>query len=253
MDKYIKWAAVLALLCAGIGYLYAAFFYKTTYVSKAQLIVLAPKTVNQPKDYASIATSRSSLEWVKGDLGLSDTVEELQSYISATNTAGTNIVALEVTTDDPEKSERIAASLSTSVGGQAKMLFGENNTSVVGAASEAIATGKANPVKSALIGAVAGVFIVGAIAFIFYDPKKEPVKPVRKAFDHQAEEVNEDDRIIASEPKANKKAEDEKPVEIKPVGYKYNYVYSGSKSKDAAEDLNDKPAAKKPARKSSKK
>lgn len=222
MQKYIKWAVVLALVFAGAGYLYASLFHQESFVSRAQLIVLAPKTSNQPKDYASIATSYSSLEWVKGDLGLDDSVDDLRGYISATNVAGTNLIALSVVTDDAKKSQRIASSLTTSVGSQAKILFGENNTSVVDVASDGVSTGEANPARAALMAGLAGLLVVGAVAFVFFDPKKDKVSAkLDKGEDAPGGGSDADELVPANKGSSG-------AVDIKPVGYKYNYTYSRS-------------------------
>ena len=53
MKKYLIWGALLTVACAAAGYVYAAYFYKVTYVSSAQLIVLTPKNAN--KDEYTIA------------------------------------------------------------------------------------------------------------------------------------------------------------------------------------------------------
>jgi len=224
MKKYVLWGILLAVLGAGVGYVYSVYLYKVNYVSSAQLIVLTPKNVSQAKDYASIATSRSVLEAVREAIGTSDRISTLQDYVVATNISGTNMISIEVTTDDAAKSQAIAQSVSREIGNQAKVLFGENNTSIVDEASRGRQVGERNPIKASVVGAVAGIMLTLAAAFVFYDGKKEErgVSEDAGSDGGVGSDLDVDDDVINSiTPRTIAPRASRRPVEIKKPGRLY--------------------------------
>lgn len=245
MNKFVGIGVFLAVAGAVAGFLYSIAFDKVSYSSSAQLIVLSPKTSNQAKDYASIATSRSVLEAVRGSTGIEDSIESMQQYVKTSNVSGTNIVEINVTTDDAIKSKQIAAAVAAAIGGQARQLYGEDNTSIVDAASDSVQVGDRNPIKATIFGAVAGLMLGVAVAFVFYDPnaRKDNQRTERLSALPKDDNVDGSDEAgeqgldtefdalslveVAKEIPRKDDAQKE-VIDIKPVGYRYSYSYNGS-------------------------
>ncbi|OYX54128.1 hypothetical protein B7Y92_00465 [Candidatus Saccharibacteria bacterium 32-50-13] len=231
MKKYIITGIILGLLGGVAGYVYAAYFQTIEYTSNGTLAVLTPEAVNQPKDFAEIAKSRSVLEAVGRRDSINESYSSLLAMVTATNTTGTNIITLSATTSTGEKSRRIVVAVSEELGKQVERLYGKNNIKVVDEASQGSSVSGISAGKAALMGAFAGVIVAAAAAFIFYDPKKvEKENMKQKKVARSEKSLLDDDELDPRFFEDEVPKKEEEPV-IRRVGYKYAKTDSEEKKR----------------------
>ncbi len=106
-----------------IGFVYAAFVLTPTYESTTGIYVMSRQSSDSltlsdtqlssqlTKDYEELIQSRTVLESVINQTGISDTYEGLKSRVSISNVGGTHIIYITVTDHDPETARMLADSI----------------------------------------------------------------------------------------------------------------------------------------------
>lgn len=125
------------------------------------------KAVNNLMDtYSVILTSRTTLEEIKQETGLSYTVEELREMIETETVGETAIFKVSVTTSNPELSAHVTNSILQVLPGKIMSVVEGSSVQIVDYATTGEAVMSANPIKSAIIGALIGLVLSSGIIIV---------------------------------------------------------------------------------------
>lgn len=125
------------------------------------------KAVNNLMDtYSVILTSRTTLEEIKAETGLSYTVEELRDMIETETVGETAIFKVSVTTSNPELSAHVTNSILQILPGKIMSVVEGSSVQIVDYATTGEAVMSSNPIKSAIIGALIGLVLSSGIIIV---------------------------------------------------------------------------------------
>ncbi len=125
------------------------------------------KAVNNLMDtYSVILTSRTTLEEIKTETGLSYTVEELRDMIETETVGETAIFKVSVTTSNPELSAHVTNSILQVLPGKIMSVVEGSSVQIVDYATTGEAVMSSNPIKSAIIGALIGLVLSSGIIIV---------------------------------------------------------------------------------------
>lgn len=169
----------VALLCGVIAFFGTKFLVKPTYVSTSKIYVVSASNNSAidlsdlqigsqlTSDYQELLLSRPILEDVISNLGLEGiTYGQLGGMISISNTEDTRILAITVTSTDPDLSAEIANEVVNQAMIYLPRIMETDAPNLVEAAIPASSKSSPSYSKNALMGAMIGAVIVCGIVII---------------------------------------------------------------------------------------
>lgn len=169
------WLIILAavLFGGGVG-AFSKFVLTPQYTSTAMMYILSKETTltsladlqigsQLTKDYMIVATSRPVLEGIIGELGLNLNYEELKSKITITNPNDTRILSISAQDPDPHMAKTLADSVATTSSEYIGDIMEMVPPKIIEEGVPATVPSSPSNRKNALLGALAGMFLVCGI------------------------------------------------------------------------------------------
>ena len=178
MRFYVQnWLLILSVTLAGLaaGLAYNEFIQVPMYKSNATLLFVNPNGTSSTQDatrlsnYVQLFQSRRVLEPVISKQELGVTFDEFIGGVSATNTKGTEVITLSVSTDNPEKSRNFLRAAVVSFKEEAEELYNVDALTVVDNASNAEPPYNVKKPLQLAIATGAGFVISLIVLFFIYD------------------------------------------------------------------------------------
>lgn len=172
-----NWLLILSVTLAGLaaGLAYNEFIQVPMYKSNATLLFVNPNGTSSTQDatrlsnYVQLFQSRRVLEPVISKQELGVTYDQFTSGVSATNTKGTEVIILSVSTDNPAKSQNFLREAVVSFKDEAEELYGVDALTVVDNASSAEPPYNVKKPLQLAIATGAGFVLSLIVLFFIYD------------------------------------------------------------------------------------
>lgn len=178
----IKFILLMSMVSVGLCMFYITFLLTPMYHSSTTLILvgnnenqnlsLVQSEVNLNQNlvttYSEIVKSRSVLNQVIEELGLSCNAEELSGRIHVTSIEDTEIIKIQVSNEDSEMAKEIATATSEVFRKEIQKIYKLTNVSVVDEASLERDPYNINIAKQLLIAAIIGFGGASALAFLVF-------------------------------------------------------------------------------------
>ncbi len=174
-----NWLLILLamILLGGSMGAYNRFLVKPTYTAEAQIYISNSDSIVNlqdvqlsaalTQDYSEILTSRSVLKKVIASLELDMDYRELAELISIVNPQETHILQIDVTTDAPAESVRIANALIQFGVDRIFRVVGKETPAIIDYAEEdAVAVNKTSLIRHVMLGAILGFILVCGVVSV---------------------------------------------------------------------------------------
>ncbi len=177
------WAILLiTVLVGGLAFGYTALFVKPKYSASVMLYVnnsafdvgnvsISASELSAAQSlvdtYVVILNTRTTMEMVKEDTGVTDSWQKLLTMIQADAVNGTEVFKVTVTSTSPEKAAAIANSIAKVLPDRVESIIEGTTVEVVDAAIVNKTKVSPNITKNTVIGLIAG-FIIGCAFFAFF-------------------------------------------------------------------------------------
>lgn len=179
------WIVILcALMCGGAAYVSSNYFMTEYYKSSTTVWVMGGNNdttssityndiqvnTQMANDYIQIITSRTVLEKVIEQQGLTDTVESLSQRISATKKTDTRMIDITVTDTDPLRAQAIANTIYEVASERIIDVIKLDNIAVTRVDEANLPTVPSSPnvKKYTLLGVFAGIFVSVVLIVILF-------------------------------------------------------------------------------------
>lgn len=180
-ELFSHWKTILlvTILAGAIGFFVSEFFMTPKYESTSELYVLSKSTsitsladiqmgTSLTNDYMVVVKGRPVLEQVIANLGLDETYNSLYNRVSLNNPTNSRILEITVTDTNPNRAKAIADEIAN-VGSEfiAEKMDQDSPTIIQSGYADGQPVSP-NVVKNALLGAIAGAFLVIALILVTY-------------------------------------------------------------------------------------
>lgn len=179
IKKNIRLIVISMLLVAVIAFLFTTFFIDKKYASQARIYITPKVTEEGTVDYSSLTSGNlmvnNYMSILKGENLLRNVSEAIgtdfsivNSSLSVSNDANTQIITIKSTTDDPELSKAIVDQTVSSFQSDMQELLNIQNLVVIDSAKVNSAPVSPNVKMNTLIGALIGAMLSGGYVFIMF-------------------------------------------------------------------------------------
>lgn len=168
-----------AFVCAGAAFTYVAFVVQPLYSSTSQLYILTKSTsltsladiqvgTQLTQDYLELIKSRPVVEEVMENLKIDSTYEEVLKQLAVDNPQNTRILKITARAEEPKTAKALADEFAEVSRKRISQIMCTDEPSVVAYGYASDVPVNVHVLRSSLIGAVLGVFIVSAIVIVLY-------------------------------------------------------------------------------------
>lgn len=179
IKKNIRLIVISMLLVAVIAFLFTTFFVDKKYASQARIYITPKVTEEGTVDYSSLTSGNlmvnNYMSILKGENLLRNVSEAIgtdfsivNSSLSVSNDANTQIITIKSTTDDPELSKAIVEQTVSSFQSDMQELLNIQNLVVIDSAKVNSSPVSPNVKMNTLIGALIGAMLSGGYVFIMF-------------------------------------------------------------------------------------
>lgn len=179
IKKNIRLIIISMLLVAVIAFVFTTFFIDKKYASQARIYITPKVTEEGTVDYSSLTSGNlmvnNYMSILKGENLLRNVSEAIgtdfsivNSSLSVSNDANTQIITIKSTTDDPELSKAIVDQTVSSFQSDMQELLNIQNLVVIDSAKVNSAPVSPNVKMNTLIGALIGAMLSGGYVFIMF-------------------------------------------------------------------------------------
>lgn len=179
IKKNIRLIVISMLLVAVIAFVFTTFFIDKKYASQARIYITPKVTEEGTVDYSSLTSGNlmvnNYMSILKGENLLRNVSEAIgtdfsivNSSLSVSNDANTQIITIKSTTDDPELSKAIVDQTVSSFQSDMQELLNIQNLVVIDSAKVNSAPVSPNVKMNTLIGALIGAMLSGGYVFIMF-------------------------------------------------------------------------------------
>lgn len=179
IKKNIRLIVISMLLVAVIAFLFTTFFVDKKYASQARIYITPKVTEEGTVDYSSLTSGNlmvnNYMSILKGENLLRNVSEAIgtdfsivNSSLSVSNDANTQIITIKSTTDDPELSKAIVDQTVSSFQSDMQELLNIQNLVVIDSAKVNSSPVSPNVKMNTLIGALIGAMLSGGYVFIMF-------------------------------------------------------------------------------------
>lgn len=179
IKKNIRLIVISMLLVAVIAFLFTTFFIDKKYASQARIYITPKVTEEGTVDYSSLTSGNlmvnNYMSILKGENLLRNVSEAIgtdfsivNSSLSVSNDANTQIITIKSTTDDPELSKAIVDQTVSSFQSDMQELLNIQNLVVIDSAKVNSSPVSPNVKMNTLIGALIGAMLSGGYVFIMF-------------------------------------------------------------------------------------
>lgn len=177
IKKNIRLIVISMLLVAVIAFVFTTFFIDKKYASQARIYITPKVTEEGTVDYSSLTSGNlmvnNYMSILKGENLLRSVAESIgtdfsivNSSLSVSNDANTQIITIRSTTEDPELSKAIVDQTVSSFQSDMQELLNIQNLVVIDSAKVNHSPVSPNVKMNTLIGALIGVMLSGGYVFI---------------------------------------------------------------------------------------
>lgn len=179
IKKNIRLIIISMLLVAVIAFVFTTFFIDKKYASQARIYITPKVTEEGTVDYSSLTSGNlmvnNYMSILKGENLLRNVSEAIgtdfsivNSSLSVSNDANTQIITIKSTTDDPELSKAIVDQTVSSFQSDMQELLNIQNLVVIDSAKVNSSPVSPNVKMNTLIGALIGAMLSGGYVFIMF-------------------------------------------------------------------------------------
>lgn len=179
IKKNIRLIVISMLLVAVIAFVFTTFFIDKKYASQARIYITPKVTEEGTVDYSSLTSGNlmvnNYMSILKGENLLRNVSEAIgtdfsivNSSLSVSNDANTQIITIKSTTDDPELSKAIVDQTVSSFQSDMQELLNIQNLVVIDSAKVNSSPVSPNVKMNTLIGALIGAMLSGGYVFIMF-------------------------------------------------------------------------------------
>lgn len=179
IKKNIRLIIISMLLVAVIAFVFTTFFIDKKYASQARIYITPKVTEEGTVDYSSLTSGNlmvnNYMSILKGENLLRNVSEAIgtdfsivNSSLSVSNDANTQIITIKSTTEDPELSKAIVDQTVSSFQSDMQELLNIQNLVVIDSAKVNSAPVSPNVKMNTLIGALIGAMLSGGYVFIMF-------------------------------------------------------------------------------------
>lgn len=179
IKKNIRLIVISMLLVAVIAFLFTTFFIDKKYASQARIYITPKVTEEGTVDYSSLTSGNlmvnNYMSILKGENLLRNVSEAIgtdfsivNSSLSVSNDANTQIITIKSTTEDPELSKAIVDQTVSSFQSDMQELLNIQNLVVIDSAKVNSSPVSPNVKMNTLIGALIGAMLSGGYVFIMF-------------------------------------------------------------------------------------
>lgn len=177
IKKNIRLIVISMLLVAVIAFVFTTFFIDKKYASQARIYITPKVTEEGTVDYSSLTSGNlmvnNYMSILKGENLLRNVSEAIgtdfsivNSSLSVSNDANTQIITIKSTTEDPELSKAIVDQTVSSFQSDMQELLNIQNLVVIDSAKVNSSPVSPNVKMNTLIGALIGAMLSGGYVFI---------------------------------------------------------------------------------------
>lgn len=177
IKKNIRLIVISMLLVAVIAFVFTTFFIDKKYASQARIYITPKVTEEGTVDYSSLTSGNlmvnNYMSILKGENLLRNVSEAIgtdfsivNSSLSVSNDANTQIITIKSTTEDPELSKAIVDQTVSSFQSDMQELLNIQNLVVIDSAKVNSSPVSPNVKTNTLIGALIGIMLSGGYVFI---------------------------------------------------------------------------------------
>lgn len=179
IKKNIRLIVISMLLVAVIAFVFTTFFIDKKYASQARIYITPKVTEEGTVDYSSLTSGNlmvnNYMSILKGENLLRNVSEAIgtdfsvvNSSLSVSNDANTQIITIKSTTEDPELSKAIVDQTVSSFQSDMQELLNIQNLVVIDSAKVNSSPVSPNVKMNTLIGALIGAMLSGGYVFIMF-------------------------------------------------------------------------------------
>lgn len=179
IKKNIRLIIISMLLVAVIAFVFTTFFIDKKYASQARIYITPKVTEEGTVDYSSLTSGNlmvnNYMSILKGENLLRNVSEAIgtdfsivNSSLSVSNDANTQIITIKSTTEDPELSKAIVDQTVSSFQSDMQELLNIQNLVVIDSAKVNSSPVSPNVKMNTLIGALIGAMLSGGYVFIMF-------------------------------------------------------------------------------------
>lgn len=179
IKKNIRLIIISMLLVAVIAFVFTTFFIDKKYASQARIYITPKVTEEGTVDYSSLTSGNlmvnNYMSILKGENLLRNVSEAIgtdfsivNSSLSVSNDANTQIITIKSTTDDPELSKAIVDQTVSSFQSDMQELLNIQNLVVIDSAKVNSSPVSPNVKMNTLMGALIGAMLSGGYVFIMF-------------------------------------------------------------------------------------
>lgn len=240
-----KWKSIVAcaIICALVGVIFAAVTYVPQYTSSISYVINSKNTTTDSglttnefmvaeylaNTYSYVIKSRDFIQRIKAETGLD---ENLVSYISSSLVESSNIMKVNITTTDADKSYRIASAINTYLPEKAKETVRSGSLEALETPIKAVKpNANMNLIKMGVLGALLGCVLAAAVVVLMQMVKNPVMTPVALTKRMDIKHVGSVPHVEINKGKKGKKAYEPMLVTNKKTGFVFSETYKSMRTK----------------------